>query len=108
MTPWSTAWMRATWGPAARRATPVWVGVAILAPVVFGPNRMQPRDVTDAARAETGVGVAVIAAWLLLIAPVGRALVRAPGTELLRSLPAPRGARWAIAAAGALVAQLPW
>jgi hypothetical protein len=106
---WTKAWTRATWGPAARRATPVWAGVAIVGTVVFaGPNGMKPRDVTDAVLGGAGVGAAVIAAWLLLIAPVGRALVRAPGTEYLRSLPAPRGARWAIAAAGAVVAQLPW
>lgn len=109
MSAWTNAWTRATWGPAARRATPVWAGVAIVGAIVFyGPNGMKPHDVTDAVRAKAGVGVAVIAAWLLLIAPVGRALVRAPGTEYLRSLPAPRGARWAIAAAGAVVAQLPW
>ena len=105
---WSIAWGRATLVPAARRATPVWIGAAIAGGVLFGPNGMDPRDLTEAIRAAPAIGVVLAAAWLLLIGPVGRVLVRAPGTDYLRSLPAPRGARWAIAAAGAVAVQAPW
>jgi hypothetical protein len=108
MRAWVMAFARATWVPAGRRATPVWVGVGMMVPIVFGPNGMRPRDLTTAVLGRVEVAAVLCAAWLLLIAPVGRALVRSPGTDYLRSLPAPRGARWALAAAGAIVAQLPW
>jgi hypothetical protein len=105
---WTSAWARATWGPAGRRATPVWVGIAMMVPVLFGENGMRPRDLTTAVLARVEVAVVLAVAWLLLIAPVGRALVRSPGTDYLRALPAPRGARWACVVIGAIGAQLPW
>jgi hypothetical protein len=108
MNAWAGAWARATWVPAGRRATPVWLGVATMAAVLFGPNGMRPHDLTLVMRDAPAVGAVIVAAWLLLIAPVGRSLFRSPGTAFLRSLPAPRGARWAIAGLGAIVAQLPW
>jgi hypothetical protein len=105
---WAAAWTRATVVPAGRRATPVWLGVAIVAGVLFGRNAMQPHDLTHAALGAPALAVGLAIAWLLLIAPVGRALFRSPGSDYLRALPAPRGARWAIAAIAAVIAQAPW
>jgi hypothetical protein len=100
--------MRTTYEPAKQRATPVWLGVIVVGGIVFGGNGMHPRDAVDAARAAPAIAGILAIAWLLLVAPVGRVLWRAPGTDFLRSLPAPRHARLASATFAILVVQLPW
>src|SRR5690242_7946399 len=105
---WLAVWTRAVVGPAMRRAMPVWIGAGIVGAVVFGPNGMPPRDLTRLARANAAVAAVLGVTWLLLFLPSARVLLRAEAGGFLRSLPHPRRAPAAIAAAMLVVLQLPW
>jgi hypothetical protein len=105
---WLGVWTRAVVVPAWRRALAAWLGLAIVAAVVFGPTAMHPSDLTGLALHDPGVGLALGVTWLLVFVPTARVIVRAAPAAYLSSLPGdPRAAR--LVAAGALVGlQLPW
>jgi hypothetical protein len=105
---WLAVWTRAVVVPAWRRAIALWIGCAIVAAVVFGPNGMRPKDLTGLALGDPGVGAVLAAIWLLGFAPTARLIVRPPAAAYLASLPgAPRAARL-IATAALVGLQLPW
>ena len=105
---WVAIWSRAVVGPAARRATAVWVGAAVVTAVIFGGNGMMPHDLTRLALDVPGVGLMLAATWTFLFLPTARVLVRAENATFLRSLPGPRIAPIAITALAMVAFQVPW
>ena len=101
-------WTRAVVGPAARRFLGTWLGLAIIAAVIFGPTAMQPSDLTGLALHDPMAGVALGVTWILLFLPSARILLRAEAGRFLRSLPHPRAAPALIALAALVLLQLPW
>ena len=105
---WVRVWTRAVVRPAARRFLGTWLGLGIVAAVIFGPTAMQPSDLTGLALHAPTLGVALGVTWILLFLPAARILLRADGGRFLRSLPHPRAAPPLIAVAALVVLQLPW
>lgn len=105
---WLGVWARAVIAPAARRATAIWAGCAVGAAIAFGPTAMTPRDLTTLAWREPSVGAALAVGWILVYAPIARMIVRGDAAAYLRSLPGPRWAHVAWAAAALVGLQLPW
>ncbi|MCX5742307.1 MAG: hypothetical protein NT062_07410 [Proteobacteria bacterium] len=95
--------------PAGRQAAAIWVGCLFIAAVAFGGDGMHPHDLTDMALADpTGIGLVVVAIWLLVYLPVARAIVRAEAARYLQALPHGHVGP-VIVRGGALVGlQLPW
>lgn len=91
-----------------RRAAGVYVGIATICAVVFGPTGMRPSDVTHAAQTSVGFRLGLWAVWILALAPAARVLFRHRAIAYLRSLPV--AAAWSASlAGGALLAlQIPW
>jgi hypothetical protein len=100
--------MRAVIGPASRRASAVWVGAGIGGGIVFGPNGMHPRDLTQLALHVPSVGGVLAVTWLLLYVPTARMIVREEGGLYLRSLPMARWQPIALSVLALVVLQLPW
>lgn len=93
---------------ALRASAPAFTAILFGGAVVFSKQGMHPRDLTSLARGSAPAACALWGAWLLLVVPIVRAVVRAPGAGLLRSLPFARGALLVPLALGALIPQLPW
>src|SRR5687768_3195008 len=100
--------MRVVGEAAARRVVPVWVGVAILAGVVFGGTGMHPSSITGAAMRSWGFGLGLGLTWLVLVVPAGRAMLDPAATAYLRALPVRGRWRASVTAGIAVAAQLPW
>lgn len=90
------------------RAMPAWLGAAIVGGAVFGGNGLAPRDVAALAAGAPRVIAVVACGWLVLLTPAARAIVGAPGLELLRSLPGAPGLEAAARLATALAIHAPW
>ena len=89
---WPRIWVRLVGEAAARRAIPVWAGIAIAAGVVFGGTGLGAHDATRIARGEPAAAAALAALWLVLTAPIGAAMrAAAPGWVL--ALPGSRRIR---------------
>jgi hypothetical protein len=101
-------WGRVIGAAAARRALPMWAGVGVVAAILFGGHAMMPSDLTYLARDDRRVGIAIAAMWIVLVAPVGAAIVDPRPTAWLRALPSSRVGRWIVTFAIAMIAQLPW
>ncbi len=101
-------WTRAVVRPASRRFLGTWVGLGIVAAVIFGPTAMRPSDLTGLALHDPEVGIALGVTWILLFLPTARLLLRAEGGRYLRSLPHARVAIWLVALAALVGLQLPW
>lgn len=107
-TTWLGVWTRAVIGPAFRRAAAVWAGCAIIAAIIFGPTAMHPRDITRLALHEPGAAVVLGGTWLLVFAPIARALLHADEARFLRSLPSPRVTPELVRIGAIVGLQLPW
>lgn len=105
---WVRVWTRAVVGPASRRFQGTWIGLGLVASVIFGGTGMMPHDLTSIAFDDSVVGVALGVTWILLFLPTARVLLRAEAGRYLRSLPHPAGARRWIAIAAMTYLQLPW
>ncbi|WP_437683044.1 hypothetical protein [Sorangium sp. So ce131] len=90
------------------RAMPLYMGVGLVAAIVFGGNGMHPAQLTGLAGESFVFRVALWAAWLLLGAPAARALLRAPAAFFLRTLPVPRVHLLSAHALLLSIAELPW
>ncbi|WP_437282616.1 hypothetical protein WME90_19160 [Sorangium sp. So ce375] len=90
------------------RAMPLYMGMGLVAAVVFGGNGMHPSQLTGLAAESPPFRVGLWGAWLLVGTPAARALLRAPATFFLRALPVPRRALLAAHALLLAVAELPW
>lgn len=93
---------------AGRRAVPVFVGLGMLAGVLFGPTGMSPSTLVRAFHRSLGFRIAFFAAWLVLVLPACASLFRARGSDYLRSLPVPAVVWWAVLVVFLLLLQLPW
>lgn len=90
------------------RAVPLFVGLTIGASVLFSPQGLEARDVSQLASESFVFRAALWAAWLLASVPLTAALLRERRSDFLRALPVPA---WLGSLAGGLfmvVAQLPW
>ncbi|WP_234023894.1 hypothetical protein [Sorangium cellulosum] len=90
------------------RAMPLYMGIGLVAAIVFGGNGMHPAQLTGLAGESFVFRVALWATWLLLGTPAARALLRAPATFFLRALPVPRVHLLSAHALLLAIAELPW
>src|SRR5687768_12633331 len=107
-TTWLGVFVRAVVVPATRRATPAWLGCAVIAGLAFGEQGVQPRDLTLLAQNNLAIGIVLAATWTLIHLPAARVLVRADGAQFLRSLPSPRVLPSLVRALAFVALQLPW
>ncbi|UQA57692.1 hypothetical protein [Polyangium aurulentum] len=77
---------------------PIYLGLAIVASVLFGPTGMRASDVTRAAGGSVAFTIALWSGWLLLALPIARAAFAPRSALFLRWMPAPR---WIFLLAGA-------
>jgi hypothetical protein len=89
------------------RGTPLLVGVAIAASILFGPQGMTAADAVGALERTPLLGLGLFAAWILAAGPSVRPLFGTRTTLILRSLAPPRAFYPAILVALA-VAEAPW
>ncbi len=93
---------------AALRTGMLYVGVALVASLLFGPQGMRAADAVVIVGASRPIWLAIWATWLVAATPVAHALLEVPATYALRSLPLPRWYFWLIHGALLCAAQLPW
>lgn len=102
-----------TLGSAAlRRATPVaaplYLSIAVVAAVLFGPSRLSSADACAAAIDSMGIRAGLWIGWLLISLPVVRSLLVVPDTHWLRALPLPSCWMWLVHTGLVVAAQAPW
>jgi hypothetical protein len=93
---------------AVQRALPLYLGLLLLASVLFEGSGVRPADVVAAARASRATLFDMYAAWTVVSLPALSALLGTPASFFLRSLPLARGRVLGLLAAGIGVAELPW
>jgi hypothetical protein len=99
---------RTTAAPAAGEAAPLFAVAIVVTAIFFGPNGMRAPDIIVFARDSPEVRATLLGAWLLVVAPAARVLVRGPGARTLRTLPVDTNV-FALAQLLALVAMhAPW
>ena len=86
----------------------MWVGSALVAGVLFGPNGIRPGDLTTLALRVPAAGAVIAGMWILMFLPAARVIVRAEPAVYLRSLPGARGKIAGVAIGGLVALQLPW
>ncbi len=94
--------------PTARRALPVYAGLAMIYAVMFGPAGMRAQTVVEACRDSAYVRLGLHMGWLVLVLPPCASLFRSRESDYLRSLPAPAMLWWAVLVVLSLLLQLPW
>ncbi|AKT41335.1 hypothetical protein [Chondromyces crocatus] len=93
---------------AAPSAVPLYLGLLLVLPVLFGPNGLRAETVTRAAQASPALALGLLSMWLLLTAHVARAVVELPEALLLRALPVHRGVFLGITGLHLAVIHAPW
>ncbi len=78
------------------RAAPLYLGIAIVAGILFAPNAMMASDVTELAESSRTFRLVLWLCWLLASTPAARAVLCEPTLTTLRSLPIARLA-WYVA-----------
>jgi hypothetical protein len=91
-----------------RAVAPLWVGIAAVGAVLFGPQGMTAADVVRLLDASLVARVVLLGAWLLATAPAARAIFATPSTFYLRALPVARWRFGAVHAAHLFALQAPW
>jgi hypothetical protein len=81
---------RAALVPAAREAAALYLGVAVVASVLFAPQGMTASDAVAALAGARPVRLGFWLAWIVAATPAARSLFTAPGLFYLRALPTPR------------------
>ncbi len=99
---------RTSGAAAARRALPTYLGLFVVAVILFAGNGVRSSDVVALAMASPPTRVGLLAAWLLLALPAARALFADPSVFLIRSWPIPRAQLLAVTAAMLILVELPW
>src|SRR5215831_21351607 len=101
--------MARTSGAAAlRRALPTYLGLFVVAVILFTGNGVRSSDVVALALASPPSRVGLLAAWLLLALPAARALIAAPTAFLIRTWPIPRAHLLGVTTAMLVLIELPW
>jgi hypothetical protein len=93
---------------ALRRALPTYLGIFVVAVILFTGNGVRSRDVVALAVGSPPTRIGLLAAWLLLALPAARALVATPSTFLIRAWPIPRAQILAVTTAMLALVELPW
>jgi hypothetical protein len=93
---------------AAQRALPFYLGVLIAANVLFEGNGVRPADVVEQLSRSPRALALAYGVWTIVSVPAIRALLTAPSSFFLRTLPIPRWQMLGILAFGLLLAELPW
>jgi len=88
---------RTSGAAALRRALPTYLGLSVIAVILFAGNGVRSSDV-----------VALAAAWLLLALPAARALIAAPSAFLIRTWPIPRAHLLGVTIAMLVLVESPW
>jgi hypothetical protein len=89
-------------------AAPLFLGIFVVASVLFGPNGMSPPEALAVMRASPTLLTVLWAGWLVLGLPAARAALVPPSGTYLRWLPAPRLVFHLAGGACALVVEAPW
>jgi hypothetical protein len=85
-----------------------YLGILIIASVVFGGNGMHARDLTAFARTSLGFRLSLLGAWLLLSLPAARAILAARSAFYLRCMPVPAWTVAPVLLAAMVLVELPW
>lgn len=93
---------------ALQRALPFYLGLLVVASVVFEGNGVSPADVVAAARRSLGARALLYGMWAIVSFPAIDALLAAPASFFLRALPVARWRLLLLSWAGLLCAELPW
>lgn len=98
-----------TSGRAARqRAAALAVGVLAVGGVLFGPNGLGARDLTEPARHSPALRAALWSAWTLASLPFARALLGDPSLRVVIAQPVSRARLGAVLSAALGASQVPW
>ncbi len=99
---------RTSGAAAARRALPTYLGLFVVAVILFAGNGVRSSDVVALAMASPPPRGGLLAAWGVLALPAARALFADPSVFLIRSWPIPRAQLLAVTAAMLILVELPW
>lgn len=100
--------IRAAGTPAAQRALPLYLGLIMVAGVVFGPKGMHPATAVVGMQVSVPVRLGMWTAWLVAAAPAARALWSTPTLDYLRWLPVAPWMAHLVLAGLLVVLQTPW
>ncbi len=93
---------------AMRRAWPLALALLVVGAVIFGPNGLSARDLTEPARASGALRLALWSAWMLAALPVARALLRDRSLRLVLTQPVSRPGLSAVLSTALCLANAPW
>ena len=99
---------RTSGAAALRRALPTYLGLGVIAVILFAGNGVRSSDVVALALGSPHTRVALLAAWLLLALPAARALIAAPSAFLIRTWPIPRARLLGVTIAMLVLVESPW
>jgi len=99
---------RTSGAAALRRALPTYLGLGVIAVILFTGNGVRSSDVVALALGSPHTRVALAAAWLLLALPAARALIAAPSAFLIRTWPIPRAHLLGVTIAMLVLVESPW
>lgn len=93
---------------AAQRALPLYLGLWIVASVLLEGNGMRPAELVQSWLRSPADRALAYGVWTIVSLPAIRALLTAPSSFFLRTLPVPRWQVLTCLEAGMLLAELPW
>ena len=99
---------RTSGAAALRRALPTYLGLFVIAVILFAGYGVRSSDVVALALGSPPTRVALLAAWLLLALPAARALIAAPSAFLIRTWPIPRARLLGVTTAMLVLVESPW
>jgi hypothetical protein len=99
---------RTSGASALRRALPTYLGLFVIAVILFAGYGVRSSDVVALALGSPHTRVALLAAWLLLALPAARALIAAPSAFLIRTWPIPRARLLGVTTAMLVLVESPW
>jgi hypothetical protein len=99
---------RTSGASALRRALPTYLGLFVVAVILFAGYGVRSADVVALALGSPPTRIGLLAAWLLLALPAARALIAAPSAFLIRTWPIPRARLLGVTTAMLVPVELPW
>ena len=102
------ALIRTAGTPALRRVLPLYIGLFMVAGIVFGPQGMDPSTAVEAMQAAPDARLVLWFGWLLAAAPAARTLWSEASLDYLRWLPVAQRSIWLTLGVLLLVLQIPW
>ncbi len=102
------ALLRSAAAPALLRALPLYVAIAMVAAVIFGPSGMSASTVTEAERLSRGFRLGLWAAWLAAVSGPSRTVFQSRESFYLRAFPVGPGFHQAVVGLVLAALQAPW